>query len=149
MAKRILRHKVLFDFIDWFTQQSTLLGDDRHIDGMIYSSVPKSRWRNLLFELYKEGEEYLKRNSLDVKIGIYACIRVYPIDSKKKLSEIDRFYFDYKCMPPCILLYRWDFNSVLKEPWEFAPLIAKKYGMMAYLRHDKEDPYNQYYLCLG
>lgn len=149
MIKKVIRRKIFYEWIDSFINQSNIITDDLHIDYVTFSTVKKHRWRHLLWELYREGRIYLQRNSSDVYIMIYACIRIYPEDSKIALSEIKHFYFDYKRMPPSILLSHEDPSNIMNEKYTKALSIGREYNMRAWLRHDDDDPCNRYYLYMS
>lgn len=147
MAGKLIKRKLFYEWLRSFALDREMQTDDRHIDSFIFSTVNRTDWENILWELYKIGKRYLRKMNKDIGVGIYACIKFNKKDLTMPLEDITDFKFAYDIMPPCILLWRGDKHHVFNNIVE-SKSISRKYKMKAFLYHWDDDPKYIYYLTL-
>lgn len=148
MAGKSIKRKELESWIYKYATSQIVCSEERHIDSFIYNTVKEERWVDLLWKMFCRGKSYINRINADVKIGIYACIKLNPNKVNNPNKEDFHFSFDLKRMPPSLWLYRGLAKDNLFKDVFFSEQIANLYGMQAWLHHWSDDPHNVYYLYL-
>lgn len=148
MAGKLIKRKEIKQWLISYASSGIEGCDDRHIDYLVYSTVKKEQWIDMTWIVYHFVVSCINKLHLDIKAGIYACIKIRPCPADNQDIRLSSMSFDIKRMPPSIFLYRGKSTDNLYENAIFSEQISKFYGMKAWLHHWDDDPSTRYYLDL-